>query len=138
MADTQDIVTGTVEVGVVVRELEPMMHFYGEVLGLEHVGQMQLPGMVMERYRLADTVIKLLAAKEPPALANPPGGLTGGASGLRYLTLRVDDVVGRVERCTAAGCEVPRPPFEYRPGVPVAIVCDPDGNQIELIRQRPG
>jgi predicted enzyme related to lactoylglutathione lyase len=37
-----------------------------------------------------------------------------------------------VQRCVAAGRAVPMPTCEFQPGVPVAIVEDPEGNWVEL------
>jgi predicted enzyme related to lactoylglutathione lyase len=78
----------------------------------------------------------LLRFEEAPSLANPPGGMMGGATGLRYLSLQVDDVTQGVERCVAAGCDVPIPTFEFQPGLQVAIVEDPEGNWVELTQRR--
>ncbi|HMD45543.1 MAG TPA: VOC family protein [Acidimicrobiales bacterium] len=133
-----DVRQGTVEIGIVVADLDAMMAFYGDVLGLEYVGEIQLPGALMKRYLLSDTVIKLVHQDRPLEGSHPPGGMRAPIAGLRYLTLRVDGVEEKVARCEAAGCRVPRATFEYRPGVPMAIVEDPEGNSIELITRTPG
>jgi catechol 2,3-dioxygenase-like lactoylglutathione lyase family enzyme len=127
---------GTVEIGIVVNDLDAAREFYGEVLGLEYVGDLALPGGTMKRFQHGDAVVKLLQLDKPPARANPPGGLFGDASGLRYLTVRVPQVDETVARCRAAGSAVPVPTFEFRPGLPVAIVEDPEGNWVELTQAR--
>lgn len=132
MADTHAVGSAKVEVGVVVRDAPTMAAFYGDVLGLEYVGDLDFPGGTMRRYAHGDAVVKLVSTDEPPALANPPGGPAGGASGLRYLTVLVDDVEAMTQRCLGAGHAVPVPTFEFEPGTFVALVEDPEGNWVEL------
>ena len=136
MVDSDGLRPGKIEVGIVVRDLATTAAFYGDVLGLEHIGDLEVPVGSMKRFGRGDAVVKLFQLHETPALANPPGGSRGG-TGLRYLTVQVDDVEQRVQRCLAAGYAVPVPTFEHEPGVPVAIIEDPEGNWIELIRARP-
>jgi catechol 2,3-dioxygenase-like lactoylglutathione lyase family enzyme len=124
---------GRVQVGIVVCNLAPMIEFYTEVLGLTHFRDIAIPGGTLKQFVLGDASVKLVSFDVPPELANPSGGSAGGARGLRYLTIEVDDVAATVGQCTAAGCEVSMPLFEYE-GAPVAIVQDPEGNWVELIQ----
>jgi glyoxylase I family protein len=124
---------GRIQVGIVVRDLESMVAFYGGLLGLEWVGDLDIPGGTMKRFALGEAGLKLLRLDAEPRIASPPGGPGGGASGLRYVTVVVDDVADVVARCAAAGRAVPVPPFEFSPGLTVAIVEDPEGNWVELI-----
>jgi len=125
---------GTFHVGVVVRQAGPMLDFYSEVLGLEYVGDLDIPGIRMKVFAVGDAFLKLLFPEQPPS-EGAPGGLAAGVAGLRYLTIQVPDVAGAVARCRQAGVRVPTPAFEYEPGVTVAIVEDPDGNSVELINK---
>ena len=134
MAERTDVGTAKVEVGIVVRDADAMAGFYRDVVGLEYVGDLDFPGGTMQRFAHGDAVVKLVRTEEPPQLTNPPLGPAGGASGLRYLTLQVDSVEAGVARCLAAGRSVPVPMFDFQPGVPVAIVEDPEGNWIELVQ----
>jgi glyoxylase I family protein len=125
---------GRFHVGVVVRELDPMFAFYSEVLGLEYLGDLEIPGILIKVFAIGDAFLKLVVLDEAPVDASP-GGWAAGVAGLRYLTIQVPDVAQTVERCAQAGLSVPMPAFEYEPGLVVAIVVDPDGNTIELINK---
>ena len=133
MTDTHSVGSAKFEVGIVVRDAEAMAEFYGDVLGLTRVDDLDFTGGTMRRYAHGDAVVKLVSTGEPPALSNPPSGPAGGAAGLRYLTIAVHDVAAMVQRCQDAGRLVPVPPFEFQPGVTVAMVEDPDGNWVELV-----
>jgi catechol 2,3-dioxygenase-like lactoylglutathione lyase family enzyme len=125
---------GRFQVGIVVgSDLQKMIAFYTDIMGFQHFGDVAVPGGTVMRYVLGECGLKLVTFDEPPRLTNPPGGPT--ASGLRYLTVEVADVAATVRRCTALGCEVPMPPFEYE-GAPIAIVADPEGTWVELIQSR--
>jgi predicted enzyme related to lactoylglutathione lyase len=135
VADTHEVGDVKVEVGVVVRDADAMAAFYGDVIGLQYVGDLDFAGGTMRRYAHGDAVVKLVSTAEPPTLSNPPNGPAGGASGLRYLTLQVDDVEATVKRVSDAGHAVPVPTFEFEPGVFVSLVEDPEGNWVELVQQ---
>ena len=143
MAEPQSLEGGRLQVGIVVRNLDAMVAFYTDVLGLTHVGDIAveardgLLGGTLMMFSLGDASVKLLSLGEAPQLANPPDGVKGGASGLRYLTVAVEDVGRTVASCEALGLPVPVGLFEYQPGVPIAVVEDPDGNWVELIRRTP-
>jgi catechol 2,3-dioxygenase-like lactoylglutathione lyase family enzyme len=140
MAGPQSLEGGRLQVGIVVRDLDAMVAFYTDVLGLEHVGDIAIEardgllGGTLKMFSLGDASVKLLSLGEVPQLANPPDGVKGGASGLRYLTVAVDDVGRTVGSCEARGLPVPIPLFEYQPGMPIAVVEDPDGNWVELVQ----
>ncbi len=110
-----------------------MVTFYEVALGLEFFGDLEMPGGKMKRFTHGDAGLKLVALERPLTTSNPPGGPTGEASGLRYLTVQVDDVGRAIERCQSAGGTVVMAPFDYE-GSPVAIVEDPEGNWVELIQ----
>jgi predicted enzyme related to lactoylglutathione lyase len=131
---------GRVQIGIVVTDLARMMDFYTDILGLTHFrdvpfsGGTLFGGGTVKMLVLGDAGIKLLSFDEPLQLANPPGGIGGGATGLRYVTVEVDSVAATVDRCAAAGCSIPMPLFEFEEGAPVAVVEDPEGNWVELIQ----
>jgi predicted enzyme related to lactoylglutathione lyase len=124
-------------VGIVVKDLDAAIEFYGGLLNLEYIGEIELPGGIMKRFGHGDAVVKVLWFDEGQELSNPPGGPAGGATGLRYLTLQVGDVAETLDQCVVAGRTVAMPLFEFQPGLPVAIVEDPEGNWVELT-QPPG
>jgi len=125
---------GRFQVGIIVRDLDAMVDFYENLLGFEHLADLELTGGFMKRFVLGDAGLKLLAPNTRPSVATAPGGPNGGVAGLRYLTVEVPDVAETVERCAAAGRSVPVQVFEFEPGTTVAIVEDPEGNWVELIQ----
>lgn len=128
---------GRLQVGIVVRELDPMVDFYAGVLGLDHVGDLRLPDMLMKRFTLGDAGLKLLAYDDPPTMGSQPGGPSARTAGLRYLTVEVPDVAAAVTRCLTAGRTVTVPTFVHEPtGATVAIVEDPEGNWVELVQRQ--
>jgi catechol 2,3-dioxygenase-like lactoylglutathione lyase family enzyme len=48
--------TGVIEIGLVVRDLEASMRFYGETLRLAYIGELPLPGGEMRRFAHGDAV----------------------------------------------------------------------------------
>jgi catechol 2,3-dioxygenase-like lactoylglutathione lyase family enzyme len=90
-------------------------------------------GGTMHRLLCGTSVIKVIQpGKEPPAVA-PPGGIPG-AYGYRYWTMQVSNIDEITDACAAAGYKVAVPVREFRPGVTIAIVEDPDGNWVEFVR----
>ena len=133
MAERDKNMVGTIEVGITVKDLDAATGFYRDIIGLEHLRDHRVPGGVIRRFAHGDDmVVKLRLDDEPPTRANPPMGFSGGATGMRYFTLRIGDVAAAVERCVAAGLPVRVPLTEHAPGVWYAIVEDPDGTWLEI------
>ena len=132
MSDTETPKAGKVEIAVVARDLDASIRFYADTLGLPYVGDMELPNGMMKRYLYGETIIKIIGFDTPPELSGP-GGMMAGVTGFRYVTFAVDDVAGMQKRFEDAGYTVAVPPFEFRPGLLIAIVEDPDGNWVEFL-----
>jgi catechol 2,3-dioxygenase-like lactoylglutathione lyase family enzyme len=139
VADRDKNMVGKMEVGITVKDLDAATEFYRGIIGLEHLRDHRVPGGVIRRFAHGDDlVVKLRLDDDPPTLANPPMGFSGGATGMRYFTLQIDDVTVAVERCLAAGLAVPFPVTEHAPGVWYAIVEDPDGTWLEITQLQRG
>ena len=124
---------GGVDVGIVTNAAEPMLVFYGEVLGLTQVGEMAMPGgMYMHRFQCGASQLKLVV-QQREAPAAPAGGIAGGR-GFRYVTLHVVDLEAAVAAAEQAGARVPVPITELAAGRRIAIVEDPDGNWVEFLQ----
>lgn len=134
---TAQLVSLELEIGIVTRNMEPMRHFYGEVLGLPYKELLEFPGGRMHRYSVGENVVKLVSYDAEPVAANPPGG-GSAATGLRYLSLRVGNMREVVEAVRAAGCEVPVDVTPFGGGIAWAFVCDPDGNWVEMFGPEQG
>jgi predicted enzyme related to lactoylglutathione lyase len=123
---------GTVEVAIVVSDLDAASRFYESTLGLTHVADWDMPDGTMKRLQHDDLIVKLLAFAETPK-SSGPGGFMAGVTGFRYLTISVEDVAATQQKVADAGFNVVIPDVEFAPGVHIAIVEDPDGNWIEFI-----
>jgi len=96
-------------------------------------GVLPMPsGGTMHRFKVGDSIIKIVQLDSPPADDGVPGGIPA-ATGFRYLTISVSNLKELVELCQARGVEVVVPIKTIRPGVTIAMVADPDGNWVEFI-----
>ena len=65
----------SLDIGIVVRDAEGSLGFYRDVLGLEHIGSIDMPGGAsMDQLACDESVIKLLWLLETPSASNRPGG----------------------------------------------------------------
>lgn len=87
----------------------------------------------MTRLKCGTTTVKIVVNGKEPRAANPPGGL-GGATGLRYFTISVNNLHEAASECEAAGYKLAIKPMEIREGVTIAMIEDPDGNWVELLQ----
>lgn len=130
--------SGTMEVALVVRELERSEAFYRDAFGFERMGDFSSAINRAVGLSRGGSVLKLIRYDDDPEDTNP----SGRAYGLRFLTLEVDDVAAAIGRCRAAGGTVDGEAALFRPeGVPAAsdadacwyvFALDPDGNRIEV------
>jgi len=132
----RELAKPSIDVGIVVADKTSALRFWCEVIGLEHVATLPVPGddVTIDVLACGTSTIKLLSSPHPPQVVNPPGG-PHAARGLRYVTLTVSDLDAVVQRCADAGAPVPVPPSEPAPGFRFAMVEDADGNWIELLQR---
>ena len=121
------------DLGIVVTDEKAAVGFYRDGLGLEWDGELALPGGRMYRLKCGTTVIKLLKLDRTPTAKPAPGGPMAGL-GLRYFTISVPDIRGLIAQLEAKGIRATVPVTEFRPGVTIAMVTDPDGNTIEFLQ----
>ena len=132
-----------VDVGIQVSDLEGQRRFYGEALGLPHVGRIELPGAVLHFYACGHSLLKLYAI---PGLERTPRPAEP-RSGVAYITIHVADLAQTVADLERHGATILQPPTEFDAGVTLpdpigrvralfAMVADADGNKVELM-QRP-
>jgi catechol 2,3-dioxygenase-like lactoylglutathione lyase family enzyme len=123
----------SIDLGIVVSDGEKALAFYRDTLGFEHVGDMPMGGgSTMHRLMCGTSLIKVISGSNPPAKA-APGGIQGGF-GYRYWTISVSNINEVVAACEAGGYKVAVGVREFRPGVTIAIVEDPDGNWVEFLQ----
>jgi len=128
------ITKDSIDLGLITKDAAALVTFYRDTLGLEEEGEMQMPGGGhMTRLKCGTTTLKIVVNGKEPKAEAPPGGIRG-ATGFRYFTISVSNLVAVTEECQAAGYKVPVPPTEIRPGVSISMIEDPDGNWVELLQ----
>ncbi|HKN02221.1 MAG TPA: VOC family protein [Candidatus Binataceae bacterium] len=123
----------SIDLGIIVTDEKAALGFYRDGLGLEWEGELPLPGGRMYRLKCGTTVIKLLKLDRTPAAKPASGGPMGGL-GLRYFTISVPDIRALMTQLEAKGIRPTMPVTEFRPGVTIAMVTDPDGNTVEFLQ----
>ncbi|MET0455584.1 MAG: VOC family protein [Mycobacterium sp.] len=128
-----DLLSPSVEIGLVTTNLQAMVEFYEGFLGLEPQGEIEFADGSQRRYALGGSVVKLVTYTSAPPLPAAPGGGRARA-GLRYFTIGVRNLRDVASQVLAAGYEVVEPPTEFAPvpGMGWMFIADPDGNSIEL------
>lgn len=122
-----------IDIGIVTNNLEAMLSFYRDTLGLEFEATIDMPGGgVMNRFKVGDSVIKIIETDPKPTTEAAPGGIRG-ATGYRYWTITVGNLEACVQKAADDGAKVIVPAKTIRPGVTIAIITDPDGNWVELL-----
>jgi len=126
----------SIDLGIIVSDAEAALKFYRDTLGFEHVGDAPMGGgSTMHRLMCGTSLIKVISGNG--ATAKPaPGGIAGGL-GYRYWTISVSNIREVVAACEAGGYKVAVGVREFRPGVTIAIVEDPDGNWVEFLEATP-
>ena len=125
----------SIDLGIVVSDGAKALAFYRDTLGLEHVADTPMPGGgTMHRVMCGTTLLKLVHLDSAPPAVAPPGGIRG-ATGYRYFTISVSNLDALAAECEAAGYTIVVPPRDLRPGIRIAIVEDPDGNNVEFLQQ---
>jgi predicted enzyme related to lactoylglutathione lyase len=123
----------SIDLGIVCNDIEKMLSFYTQALGLEKIEVLGLPGGAkLHRLQCGTSWVKLVEPASPPAARAAPGGIAG-ATGMRYFTISVADLDGLTSGAKEWGATVAVPVTEFRPGVRISIIEDPDGNWVELL-----
>ncbi len=123
----------SIDLGIVISDEKAALGFYRDGLGMEMEGELPLPGGRMYRLKCGTTIIKLVKLEKTPEAKPVPGGPMRGL-GLRYFTISVPDIRGLVAQLEAKGIRPTVPVTEFRPGVTIAMVADPDGNTVEFLQ----
>ena len=122
----------SLDLGILVSDINAGLEFYRDILGLEYVGETPVWFGTMYRLRFGSSDFKLV---KPNTI--PPKGPTGLESqlGFRYVTFVIHDLAGLCKELENKGIEFLLPQKEFRPGVNIAMVKDPDGNVVEFVER---
>ena len=124
----------SVETGLVSAD-RALVTFYCAVLQLEELEPFAFPQGTVHRMRApGGHVVKVMVPAAAPAAPSAAEAFYGIA-GYRYMTVRVDDIDGVIDRATAHGGQVVMGPRELRPGVQIVVITDPDGNTFEVLQE---
>ena len=124
-----------IDIGIITRQPEVMMAFYHELLGLPLESTIPMPGGgTMRRLKVGESVIKIIDTDPAPPTDAIPGGIRA-ATGYRYWTIHVSNLVQVLNPVEESGYKIVIRPKEIREGVTIAMVEDPDGNWVELLEQ---
>jgi catechol 2,3-dioxygenase-like lactoylglutathione lyase family enzyme len=122
----------SIDIGVIVSDIEASLTFYRDILGLQFVGSVPVWFGTMHRLRFGTSDFKLI---EPKVV--PPQGATGleNQRGFRYVTFVVKDLSQLCAELKNKGIEFTMPETQIRPGSRIAMVKDPDGNVVEFVER---
>jgi len=120
------------DLGIFVSDINASLKFNQETLGLNKEGELDLPFGKMHRLSYGKSFFKLIDPKELPPKG--PAGLTGQL-GFRYVTFPVTNISEICETLKEKGVKFTFPETELMPGVRIAMVQDPDGNNVEFVQR---
>jgi catechol 2,3-dioxygenase-like lactoylglutathione lyase family enzyme len=120
----------SVDVLIVVRDIEKSLGFYQGTLGLEKTEELRTPFGVSHRLRHGTSLVKLLAPNEVP-----PAGPIGldKQLGFRFVSFAIRNLSEVCAVLAQKGVELVMPETQVLPGMRLAMVKDPDGNIIEFV-----
>lgn len=134
------------EPGIVVIDMDRMLKFYTEVLGLKLVADAQTAPEMSTKFRATPhgyRIVRLqtpygerikLAQPKVPPVQNPVPEWVYERQGIAYFTFIVDDMKPVLARLKANGVRlVSEEPVEVRKGVLAQFLLDPEGNFVEFV-----
>lgn len=126
----------TIDIGIVVSDLEKSLAFYRDLLGLPIVAQAQTSligkGQMIQMQH-GESLIKLVQLESTPPV--PEATNIGAFCGFRYATLLVDNVQRVMEKLEQSNVRTSRPVTELGNGTVISMVEDPNGNIIEFVQE---
>ena len=126
----------SVDIGLV-SATDAIVGFYREVFALETLEPRVFPDGTVHRLALNGGALKVMVPTTTPT-DSPRTDRFWDRTGLRYITIWLDDLDAIVERWTAQGGTVALGPITIRAGVRTALLVDPDGNTVEAMHNDGG
>jgi catechol 2,3-dioxygenase-like lactoylglutathione lyase family enzyme len=115
------------DVGLVASDVEAMVAFYGDGLGMPRIADIELPGLRLARFEAGRGILKF---NQISAVPDPAPGDVTGSRGMKLLTIVVPDLQATSEKLQAAG--FPELTIEDRGQYTLAFTKDPNDSVIEL------
>jgi catechol 2,3-dioxygenase-like lactoylglutathione lyase family enzyme len=139
--------TVPLEPGIVCINIDRMLKYYVDVLGLKLVADAKTPpelskkfGATPHGYRIVRLQtpygerIKLVQPNQDPPKQNPVPEWVYQRQGITYLTFVIANMNETVKRLKENGVKLISPePIEVRPGVFALYTLDPEGNYVEFV-----
>jgi catechol 2,3-dioxygenase-like lactoylglutathione lyase family enzyme len=139
----------TIDLGMVVSDVEAAAKFYTEAVGFTEVGGFSVSPEMAGDSGLTDyrpfkvrtfvlieeaTATRLKIMEFPGANAKKVDHqFISSSLGYSYLTLMVSDMAASVERAKQAGVQPVKPPYKLGGNNYLTLVKDPDGNIVEFV-----
>jgi len=122
----------SLDVGMIVSDIDKSREFYENMLGLKFEGTMNLPFGTMYRFLFGTSLVKLIMPNQTP----PPAGAIGLEKqlGFRYITFFIENLSELCTDLKGKAVEFTVPEREFVPGRKIAMVKDPDGNIVEFVQ----
>jgi catechol 2,3-dioxygenase-like lactoylglutathione lyase family enzyme len=137
-----EIANPALELAILTHRPEEMLHFYRDALGFRYQMRLDFPSATgnqdlgvppgyQHRLEAGGMLIKLVHC--PGAdIAQAPTERAYARTGMRFLTVVVNNLPDAIAACSTRGGRVVPPLSCYDGDVYYAFVADPDGNEIEL------
>jgi catechol 2,3-dioxygenase-like lactoylglutathione lyase family enzyme len=122
----------SLDLGILVSDIKSSLNFYQNILGLAFVEKRPSGFGTMYRLRFGSSDFKLIDPHTPPSKG--PLGLESQL-GFRYVTFVIKNLSKLCTELQSKGIEFVVPEKEFRPGVHIAMVKDPDGNIVEFVER---
>ena len=141
----------TIDIGMIVSDIEKATKFYTEALGRAPAGSFDVAAQMAADTGLTDAKpfqVRMFALGDDPAgtklkVMQIPGAkrvdnlYISSSLGVRYLTVFVANLTSTLERCKQHGVAPVKEPYRLSGGdTYLALVKDPDGNILELLGPR--
>jgi len=147
-SSAQEFSSPTIQIGVVVEDLEASVKFYTEVIGMQETGAFNVPNEMAKRLGLSEMAldVKVLKLEDSPNANewklmsfNKKAGhkkpkYIDDDTGMQYTTIFVTSMAPFLERIKANKVTLlGETPTELPDGQTFVLIQDPDGTFIELI-----
>lgn len=124
------MITKAEHIGIMVKDIERSIKFYGEVLGLELIERQSFNGLELAFFRVGDTEIELIQGGS---------GYSESDAVVNHVAFRVEDIDAALDKLREHGVTlIDQEPREIWTGCRIAFFRGPDGEKLELFERPAG